>query len=164
MPMNGGISPNLENAQSIEMGNDVATLTCTHGKIALWMGRKATSDTIKRILMGVSAVDSCITHEFDIVCDFNSIQQHENSGFVLVFYARAENGKYRVTFSVPFSKQNALMHFADTIIDRLKTDDQTCHILWSGSNLKMGQLFKEFETIDGWRLRNVETKEKEDSS
>lgn len=144
--------------ESLEMGNGRSTLTCTHGKIVTWFGRKADDNLVKKILFEIAGVDPSINHELEVTCEFKAIQDYENKGLILVSYARADDA-YRAMFNVPFSNENALNSFAEHILNDLKETYVSHNLLWDGNDAKIRHLSRELRTIDGWSLTNLELKE-----
>ena len=146
----------------VEMGRDDATLTCTQGKISLWIGKKAKVDLIKRILSGISKVDPSIGYESEVICDFDAIEKYESRGYVLVSYARTK-GKYRVVFHVPLSRKDAMACFAESVIDELRKEDTQKSFLWNGNVTKIMLLFTELnDNVMGWQMRRMEFKDDSD--
>lgn len=146
----------------IEMGRDDATLACSQGKISLWLGKKATEDLIRRILSGISKVDSSVVYESEIICDFDVIEKYESRGYVLVSYARTK-GKYRVMFHVPLSRKDALGCFAESVLDELRERDVQKSFLWNGNATKIMLLFTELnDNLMGWQLKRMEFKDDSD--
>ncbi|MFC1786676.1 hypothetical protein ACFLY8_01395 [Halobacteriota archaeon] len=146
----------------VEMGRDDATLTCTQGKISLWIGKKTKVDLIKRILSGISKVDPSVGYESEVICDFDAIEKYESRGYVLVSYARTK-GKYRVVFHVPLSRKDAMVCFAESVIDELRRGDTQKSFLWNGNVTKIMLLFTELnDNVMGWQMRRMEFKDDSD--
>jgi len=49
------------------------TVSLTIGKIILWFGRQAGESLIRDVIFGISNIDSSITIEQEIICDFKNI-------------------------------------------------------------------------------------------
>lgn len=142
----------------VEMGNDHVKLTCTHGKITLWFGRKATPDLVGRVLIGISRVDTSARHELELLCKFNEIEQFEGQGYVLVSYAK-RGDKYRTMFMVPFSQSKALRFLAESILEELIESDVRKGILWDGNATLLHLLNEELSDIEGWTFKVIEQRE-----
>lgn len=140
---------------SIEMGTDDITMTCTQGKITIWFGKKTPKNLIKRILTGISNVDSSVTHEMEVICDFNDIEKYEGQEYVLLSYARTKGG-YRAIFNVPFSKRGALEHLAEAILEQLQQRPVYKDLFWNSNATKIMLLFNELSDIDGWQIKKVD--------
>ncbi|MDI6888241.1 MAG: hypothetical protein QMC78_00890 [Methanocellales archaeon] len=140
---------------SIEMGTDDITMTCTQGKIAIWFGKKTPENLIKHILTGISNVDSSVTHEMEVICDFNDIEKYEGKEYILVSYAKTRGG-YRAIFNIPFSKREALDHLADAILEQLQQRPVHKDLFWNSGAAKIMLLFDELSDIDGWRIKKVD--------
>jgi len=143
---------------SFEMGRDDVNVVCTYGKISIWFGRQVPDVIIGQILIGISIVDASAVHEYEIVCDFEEITEYEGRGYVLVSYAKSENG-YKATFNVPFSNKTALFHLADSIIKELKNKKINIDVYWTGDDADIMRLYNELVTIDGWKLKQVNYKD-----
>jgi len=142
---------------SIEMGIDDITMTCTQGKITIWFGKKTPGDLIKRILTGISNVDSSVTHEMEVICDFNDIEKYEGKGYILVSYAKTRGG-YRAIFNIPFSKREALEHLAEGILEQIQQSPIHKDLFWNSSAAKIMLLFDELGDVDDWRIKKVDFK------
>lgn len=153
--------PGKEAYSVVKMGTDHARLTCTHGKITAWFGRKASPGLVGRILIGISRVDSSAHHDLEVLLPFEEIEELEGQGYVLVSYARKE-GKYRATFMVPFSQPKALRYLAESILEELEYSDVRKGIMWNGSDARFHLLNEELSDIDGWSFEVVERREGEE--
>ncbi len=147
-----------QSLSSFEMGRDDVNVLCTHGKVALWFGRQVPDVIIGQILLDISNVDASSVHECDIVCPFEEIAEYESHGYVLVSYAKTDNG-YRTTFNVPFSSKTALFHFAETISKELKNKNVNIDIYWTGNDADIVLLYDKLSNIDGWNLKQVKYKD-----
>lgn len=139
----------------IEMGTDDITMTCTQGKITIWFGKKTPDNLIKRILTTISNVDSSVTHEMEVVCDFNDIEKYEGKEYILVSYAKTRGG-YRAIFNIPFSKRGALEHLAEAILEQLQQRPVHKDLFWNSSAAKIMLLFNELSDIAGWQIKKVD--------
>jgi len=151
------ISPSQPMA-SFEMGRDDVNVVCTYGKISVWFGRQVPEFVIGQILISVSNIDASAVHEYDIVCDFEKITDYEGCGYVLVSYAKSNNG-YRATFNVPFSNKTALLNLAESILKELKNKDVTIDIYWTGDDADIMRLSDELHNIDSWKVKQINYKD-----
>ncbi len=147
-----------QSLSSFEMGRDDVNVLCTHGKVTLWFGRRVPDVIIGQILLDISNVDASSVHEYDIVCPFEEIAEYESHGYVLVSYAKTDNG-YRATFNVPFSSKTALFHFAETISKELKNKNVNIDIYWTGNDADIVLLYDKLSNIDEWNLKQVKYKD-----
>ncbi len=83
---NGSFFTKGKDIAIIEMGHDDVTISCTQGKIILWFGRQVSESLIREIIFGISNIDSSVNHEQEIICDYNTIAEYENMGYVLTSY------------------------------------------------------------------------------
>lgn len=148
-----------EQVTMIELACDNAAVLLTPGKIVLWFGRKASESLIHHVIFGISSIDSSVTHECEIVCDFNAISEYENMGYVLTSYAKTKGG-YRVILNVPFSKKLALAHFVESIVSQLKEKDVRKILHWNGSVDRMTLISNALKKLDGWEIKQIAYKEK----
>ena len=146
----------------VELGRDDMTVSLTIGKIVLWFGRQAGESMIRDVVFGISSIDSSITIEQEIICDFKNIGKYENMGYVLTSYAKTKVG-YRVIFNIPFSKKIALAHFVRNIVDQLRENDIRKTIHWEGSPEKIIFIHNKLKSLDGWEIKRIEYKDKEES-
>ncbi len=141
----------------VGMGRDDVTISCTHGKMTIWFGKKATIDLVKRIIAGVSSIDSSVECEKEIICSFDDIQNYQMRGYTLVSYAKTKIG-YRAIFNIPFSKKEALEYFALSVFVQLQKVDVKNTLFWDGSVAKIMLLFDELHDVDGWHIKRVDFK------
>lgn len=146
----------------VELGRDDITVSLTVGKIIVWFGRQAGESLIRDVIFGISSIDSSITIEQEIICDFKNIGKYENMGYVLTSYAKTKVG-YRVIFNIPFSKKIALAHFVRNIVDQLRENDLRKTIHWEGSPEKIIFIYNKLKSLDGWEIKRIEYKTKEES-
>jgi hypothetical protein len=142
----------------VEMGRDDVLLSCTQGKITLWLGRQASEDLVWQIISGISKVDSSVVHEQEVVCGFDAISKHEGKGYILSSYAKTRGG-YRAIFTIPFSKKNALKYFVKSIIEELKETDVRKVFHWDGSLARIMLIFNEFKRLENWEIKRIEYKD-----
>ncbi|SNQ61755.1 hypothetical protein [Candidatus Methanoperedens nitratireducens] len=141
----------------VEMGRDDVTISCTQGKITLWFGRQVSESIIRHVLFGISNIDSSISYELEIVCDFNTISKYESMGYTLISYAKSRGG-YRAIFNLPFSKRIALAHFANSIFNRLKERDVRKILHWNGNFDMVILVHGELKKLDDWVIKRIEYK------
>jgi len=160
-----------EDLYAVKMGNDNSSLICTYGKIKIWFGRRASKGLINDILFGISKVDPCIEFEFETICGFDTIQHYETVGFTLVSYAKyAPSGNYPPTmaktpnlykaiFNVPFSREEALYHLVDFLMDGLHSKNINSNLHWKGNDTKIRMLFNEFKEVERWKVEEIHLKD-----
>lgn len=139
----------------VEMGRDDINVSCTQGKIMLWFGRLVSDSLISQVVFGISDIYPSVRHEYEVICDFNSIPEYESKGYVLTSYAKTRGG-YRAIFNVPFSKKPALLHFVKSIVDQLREKDVRKTLFWDGGPDRISLLYNELKTIDGWEIKRIE--------
>lgn len=152
------ILSNPQSLSSFAMGQDDVNVLCTHGKIKIWFGRQVSDVVIGQVLIGISIVDASSVHEYDIVCPFEEITDYESHEYVLVSYARTNDG-YRATFNVPFSSKTALFHLAESISKNLKNKNINIDIYWIGDDTDIILLYNKLSNIDGWKIKQVKYKD-----
>lgn len=145
----------------VELGCDVVTVLLTPGKIMLWFGRQVRESLIYQVIFGISGIDSSVNHEQEVICDFNTISEYENIGYVLTSYAKTKGG-YRVIFNVPFSRKIALAHFVKSIVNQLKEKDVRKIFHWDGSPDRIILIYNTLKKLDGWELKRIEYKGEEE--
>ncbi len=144
-----------------EMGSDDVTVSCTQGKIILWFGRQVSESVIQRVIFGISKVDSSVNYEQEVICAFNAISEYENMGYVLTSYAKTRGG-YRAVFNIPFSKKFALAYFIKSIVNQLREKDVRKILHWNGGFDRIMQIYNELKKLDGWKIKRIEYKSKEE--
>jgi len=143
----------------IEFGHDDITVSMTTGKITLWFGRRAGESLIREVIFGISSIDSSVTLEQEIICDFKNIGKYENIGYILTSYAKTRGG-YRVIFNVPFYKKIAMAHFVRSIVDHLREKDIRKTLHWDGSPEKIIFIYNKLKSLDGLEIKRIEYKDK----
>ncbi|WP_406655900.1 hypothetical protein V7O62_08635 [Methanolobus sp. ZRKC2] len=151
------ISPHLP-LSSFEMGRDDVNVVCTYGKISIWFGRQVPDVVIGQIFLGIAKIDQAAVHELEMVCAFDEITDFESNGYVLVSYARSEDG-YRTTFNVPFSSKKALFTLANSVTRELKNENAVLDCYWTGDGSDIMRLHEELSNIKGWKIKNINYKE-----
>ncbi|WNY24897.1 hypothetical protein [Methanolapillus millepedarum] len=152
-----GLGP--QNLISFEMGNENITLICTYGKISMSLNRQVTDYAIGKILKSISVVDNSTSHEMEILCDFDDIPLYQTMGYTLVAYGR-HNGKYRVTFNIPFSSEKALYHLTVSFFKELeKQKTLKKDFYWNGKDNDILKLFYELKDMGNWDVKAVKNKE-----
>ena len=146
----------------VELGRDDITISLTTGKIILWFGRQAGESLIRNVIFGISSIDSSVTLEQEIICDFKNISKYENMGYVLTSYAKTKGG-YRIFYSIPFSKKIALAHFVRSVVDQLREKDIRKTLHWDGSPEKIIFIYNKLKNLDGWKIKRIEYKNKDQS-
>ncbi len=148
----------------VEMGCDDMNVSCTQGKINLWFGRQMREQLIRNVIFAISNVDSSISHELEVVCNFNTISTYESVGYILISYSKTKGG-YRAVFKLLFSKKFALDHFVKSIIDQLKEKGVKLTLHWDGSPDMIIHVYHELKELNDMKIRRIEykaTEEKED--
>ncbi|MDL2261081.1 hypothetical protein LJC08_02435 [Methanimicrococcus sp. OttesenSCG-928-J09] len=152
-----GIDP--QTLISFEMGNEDIDLICTYGKITLHCRNIVPDYTIGLILKSISAIDNSTTHETEILCDFDDIQNYQRMGYTLVSYGR-HNGRYRVTFNVPFSSEKAVYNLTLAFFEELQKEKQLKKdFYWTGKDHDIIQLFNELKGVSNWEVKAIKNKE-----
>lgn len=146
----------------VELGRDDITISLTIGKIILWFGRQAGESLIRDVIFGISSIDSSVTLEQEIICDFKNIGKYENMGYVLTSYAKTKGG-YRIFYNIPFSKKIALAHFVRSVVDQLREKDIRKTLHWDGSPEKIIFIYNKLKNLDGWKIKRIEYKNKDQS-
>ncbi|NIA03017.1 MAG: hypothetical protein GWP12_00540 [Nitrospirae bacterium] len=145
---------------SIEMGCDNVQMSCTTGKIKVWLGRQTSSDVVRKVINCFSKIDPSITHEKEIICNYEQIPVYENHGYTLISYGKAQDG-YKAIFNIQFSKQNALELFVESIVTELNESEVNKVLHWTGSIPRLILIFHELKSIDGWDITKIEYRDEE---
>jgi hypothetical protein len=148
----------------VEMGSDDINVSCTQGKINLWFGRQVSEPLIRHVIFGISNVDSSVSHELEIICNFDTISLNESLGYKLISYSKTKGG-YRAVFKLSFAKKFALDHFVRSILDQLKEKGVKLTLHWDGSPGMIIHLYDELRKLDDMKIKRIEYKaieEKED--
>ena len=145
---------------AVDLGCDDMTISLTPHKIILWFGRQACDSSIREVIFGISSIDPYVNLEQEIICEFNSIAEYENMGYVLTSYGKTKSG-YLVIFNIPFSRKAALAHFVRSIVLKLRENDMKKTLHWDGSPVKINLLYNKFKNFDGWEIKRIEFKDKE---
>lgn len=144
----------------VDIGRDDLIVSLTPGKIILWFGRQAGESLIREVVFRISSIDSSVTHEQEIICDFKKIAEYEDMGYLLTSYAKTKGG-YRAIFNIPFSKKFALAHFVRSIVNQLREKDIKKTFHWNGSPDKMILIYNKLKKLEGWDIKRIEYKNKE---
>lgn len=145
----------------VEMGCDEVNISCTQGKINLWFGRQVSEALIRHVIFGISNVDSSVSHELEIICNFDTISMNESLGYKLISYSKTKGG-YRSVFKLSFSKKFALDHFMRSIIDQLKEKGVKLTLHWDGSPGMIIHLYNELKKLNDMKIKRIEYKAVED--
>jgi hypothetical protein len=145
----------------VELGRDDITVSLSTGKIILWFGRRASESLIRDVIFGISSIDSSLTLEQEILCDYKNIGKYENMGYVLTSYAKTR-GCYRVIFNIPFYKKIAMAHFVRSVVEQLREKDIRKTLLWDGSPEKINFIYNKLKNLEGWEIKRIEYKDKEE--
>lgn len=146
---------------AIEMGRDDMIINLTPRKITLWFGRQAGESSIREVIFGISSIDPSVNLEQEIICEFKNIAEYENMGYVLTSYAKTKSG-YMVILNLPFSGKFALAHFVRSIFLKLRENDVKKTLAWDGSSDKINLIYNKLKNCDGWEIKRIEFKEKEE--
>jgi len=147
---------------AVDLGCDDMMVSLTPNKIILWFGRQADESSIREVIFGISSIDPSVNLEQEIICEFKNIAEYENMGYVLTSYAKTKEG-YRVIFNIPFSKKIALAHFVRLVVDHLCEKDIRKTLHWDGSPEKIIFIYNKLKNLDGWKVKRIEYKDKEES-
>jgi hypothetical protein len=145
----------------VELGRDDTTVSLSTGKIILWFGRQACESLIRDVIFGISSIDSSVTLEQEILCDYKNIGKYENMGYVLTSYAKTKGG-YRVIFNIPFYKKIAMAYLVRSIVEQLREKDIRKTLHWIGSPEKISFIYNKLKNLDGWEIKSIEYKDKEE--
>jgi hypothetical protein len=140
----------------IERVDKSARVTCTIGKITVNMKKGLDNDVLAKILVSLSRVDSHITYEYEMQCQYNDIYRLRLDDYVVVSYSKSGPTAYKTIFSVPLSRKKALRRLAISISEKLSMGDADLSILWDGNPSKISQLSEELGTGEGWKLQVYE--------
>ena len=128
------------NLLHLTMGDENILLTITYGKIGIWLGRHADRDEIKKLICDISAVDSGLTCEVEVLTEFSNIERMEGKGLILLSYRR-KGDQYRAIFIVPLAKEAAVEYLLDVIDYELAVSDTEKTIPWEADDDKVRLLF-----------------------
>lgn len=145
----------------VEMGSDDINVSCTQGKINLWFGRQVSEPLIRHVIFGISYVDSSVSHELEIICNYDTIPTYESLGYTLISYSKTRGG-YRAAFKLPFSKKFALDHFVRSIIEQLKEKGVKLTLHWDGSPGMIIHVYNELRNLDDIKIKRIEYKSAEE--
>ena len=146
---------------AVDLGSDDMMISLTPHKIILWFGRQASESIIREVIFGISSIDSSVTLEQEILCDYKNIGKYENMGYVLTSYAKTRGG-YRVIFNIPFYKKMAMAYFVRSVVEQLREKDIRKTILWDGSPEKINFIYNKLKNLEGWEIKRIEYKDKEE--
>ncbi|CAG0948448.1 MAG: hypothetical protein OIN86_12875 [Candidatus Methanoperedens sp.] len=158
--LNRSILKDGQELNIVELGRDDITISLTTGKIILWFGRQAGESLIRDVIFGISSIDSSVTIEQEIICDFKNISKYENMGYILTSYAKTKGG-YRIFYNIPFSKKIALAHFVRSVVEQLREKDIRKTLHWDGSPEKIIFIYNKLKNLDGWKIKRIEYKNKD---
>ncbi|MCX9085415.1 MAG: hypothetical protein OIN87_11540 [Candidatus Methanoperedens sp.] len=143
---------------SVDMGRDDMSISLSSRKIKLWFGRLADESSIREVIFGISTIDQSIILEQEIICDFKSIAEYENMGYILTSYAKTKSG-YRVIFNIPFSRKVALVHFVRSIFLKLRENDVKINLTLDGSSPKIKLIYNKLKSLNGLEIKKIEFEE-----
>ncbi|MCD1295506.1 hypothetical protein CUJ83_10895 [Methanocella sp. CWC-04] len=139
----------------MERHDKSARITCTIGKVTIYLRKDVERDTLASILLSFSKVDSTLFYEYETICPYSDINRYRMDDYVVVSYSKSDEG-YKTIFNVPFSRKKALRRLAISIIEKLKAADTDLSLLWDGNEPKINQLFEELSACNSWRLQVIE--------
>ncbi len=145
----------------VEMGSDDINVSCTQGKINLWFGRQVGEPLIRQVIFGISYVDSSVSHELEVICNYDTIPTYESLGYILISYSKTMGG-YRAVFKLSFSKKFALDHFVRSIIEQLKEKGVRLTLHWDGSPGMIIHVYNELRNLDDIKIKRIEYKSAEE--
>jgi hypothetical protein len=146
---------------AIDLGRDDMMVSLTPRKIILWFGRMAGESSIREVIFGISSIDPSVNLEQEIICEFKNIAEYENIGYELTSYGKTKSG-YMVIFNIPFSRKSALAHFVRSIFLKLQENDVKKTLNWDGSPDKINLIYNKLKNYDGWKIKRIEFKDKEE--
>ncbi len=144
----------------VEMGDEDINVSCSHGKINLWFGRQVSETLIHQVIFGISNVDPSVSHEMEVICNFEAISAYESAGYILISYSKTKGG-YRTALKLSFSKRLALDHFVKSIMDQLKEKGVKFTLHWDGSPGMIIHVYNELKKFDEMKIKRVEYKASE---
>jgi hypothetical protein len=147
---------------AVDLRRDDMMVSLTPRKIIIWFGRQAGESSIREVIFGISSIDPSINLEQEIICEFKNIAEYENMGYLLTSYGKTKSG-YRAIFIIPFSRKVALAHFVRSIVQMLRENDLKKTIHWDGSSAKINLIYKKLKNFDGWEIKNIEFRDKEET-
>ncbi len=139
----------------IELPDKSAKITCTIGKVTVYMRKGLDKDVLARILLSLSKVDSTIAYEYETLCPYDDINRFRLDDYIVVSYSKS-TGDYKTIFNVPFSRKKALRRLALSMVEKLKASDADLSILWDGNPSKIQQLAEELGVEKGWKYQVIE--------
>lgn len=143
---------------SIEMSGASLSILLSQGTINLWFGRNADRSLVQKILLLISKVDSTAEHERETICNFESISDFENCGYILISYARKKD-KYKAVFLIPFSDPRAIDKFIESIHQDLNQGEVRVALSWRGGRARMNILRTELGRLNCFTFSNIIYKE-----
>ncbi|MBC7110141.1 MAG: hypothetical protein H5T46_03935 [Archaeoglobi archaeon] len=143
-----------EDVFSILIESDGISILCTPGKIELLIDRSAREDMIEHIIMSIASVDSSVSMELEIYCDYDEIEHHAGKGYKIMVYKRVDE-KYRVSYSIPFSKDEALRNLIRDIWMMKNDGEFRKTILWEGDIKKIKKLHEILSKRGEWNIKEV---------
>lgn len=132
---------------SAEVSGLSASILMTQGSISIWFGRSAAPSLVARIIRTIAKIDCAAEHERVILCEFDEIGKFEGKGYVLTSYSRSDD-RYRAIFVVPFSKEEAVDLFIDSILDALSRGDVSINLRWRGGGVRIRALCEELKRMN----------------
>lgn len=141
----------------VEMGGEDINVLCSQGKINIWFGRQVSETLVHKVIFGISNVDPSVSHELEVICNFENISAYESTGYTLISYSKTKGG-YRTALKLSFSKKLALDHFVRSIIDQLKEKGVKLTLHWDGSPDMMIHLYYELKKNDEMKIKRIEYK------
>jgi hypothetical protein len=143
---------------SIEISGASLSVLLNKGTISLWFGRSAEKSLVSKILLLISKVDSTAEHEREVICNFESISQLENCGYILSSYARKKD-QYKAIFLVPFSDSRAVERLIESIHQDLSQGEVRMVLSWKGGRARMNILRTELGRLNCFSFSNIVYKE-----
>ncbi|MDI3501995.1 MAG: hypothetical protein PWR13_625 [Archaeoglobi archaeon] len=145
---------NEEDVFSILIESKGISLLCTPGKIEMSIERSAKEDLIEHAIMSIASVDSSVSMELEIYCDYDEIEHHAGKGYKIMAYKRVDE-KYRVSYSIPFSKDEALRNLIRDVCMMKNDGEFRKTILWEGDIRKIKKIYEILSKRGEWEIKEV---------
>jgi len=143
---------------SVLIASDGVSLLCTPGKIEVMIEENADEEKIEHTLMSIATIDSSVSMELELYCDYEEIERYAGKGYKIMVYKRV-NDKYRVSFSIPFSRDEPLRNLIEDICKMKCYGGFRRTILWEGDMKKIKKLHEFLSKRGKWEIREVQYRE-----
>jgi hypothetical protein len=143
---------------SILIASKDMSLLCTPGKIEISIEQGVEKEMIEHVLMSIASVDSSLSMELDIYCNYEEIERYAGKGYKIMVYRRIDD-KYRVSFSIPFSRDEPLLNLAEDIFRMKEQGGFKRTILWEGDMKKIKRLHEVLSKKGHWEIKEIHYRE-----